>query len=607
MKHLFSPLALLLAGALNAQDHGPVLRNERLPFTNIGTHEVNDDPRDADVVLWSEDFESGLNGWAVSTTAGGVSWQLTSTGNTGGYTPGPLQSATGHPGGNWIVADSDLQGAPGVVENTTITSPPITGLDGTAFMLLRFQQSFRQLNDDGTTVEVSGDGGANWTVYPVNTGIPGNQSTPGAPAAQPVTLNVSSALTNGSADIRLRFRWHSSEGYTYSWQVDDVVLVAAKQNDLALARTTWSAWDPGQSDLRNLPYTVYPVNQLRPLNLRGVVTNNGSTTQHNVRLQVSVDGPGGNDATLTSNAITLAPMATDSLFITTYEPPAVTGSFALSFTVLQDEVEQDSSDNTGGHAFAIDPFVFARDLGALDGETAKGSDEYILGNWFHNDGAGNVLTGVQVALSDRSDPGALITVAVYDENLNQLDESEEHLVTASELNAGGEGDFITIPLSSPVNLAHNHAYLVAVHHYGGSLEVWTGTSGISPEQTSLIYDGGLGQWFYTRSTPMVRMTFDPTAGLGPMQASAAWDLTALPSIFDEATVVRFTAQDAGPYRLTVTDATGRVVQERALGRLPAGENRVTVEGQELAPGTYLATLSNGSQQAVVRLVRTGVH
>ncbi|MBL8000904.1 MAG: T9SS type A sorting domain-containing protein [Flavobacteriales bacterium] len=607
MKHLLSPIALLLAGAINAQDQGPVLRNERLPFTNIGTHEVHDDPRDADVVLWSEDFESGMNGWTVSTMAGGVSWQLTSTGNTGGYTPGPLQSTTGHPGGSWIVADSDQQGAPGVVENTSITSPPITGLDGTAFMLLRFQQSFRQLNDDETTVEVSGDGGANWTVYPVNTDIPGNQSTPGAPAAQAVTLNVSSALTNGSADIRIRFRWYSSEGYTYSWQVDDVVLVAAKQNDLALSRTTWSAWYLGQPDYRDLPYTVYPQNQLRPLNLRGIIANNGSTTQHNVRLQVSVDGPGSNDATLTSNAITLAPMATDSLFITTYEPPAVAGTFTLTFTVLQDEVEQDSSDNTAGHAFAIDPFVFARDLGALDGETAKGNEEYILGNWFHNDGAGNVLTGVQVALSDRSDPGALITVAVYDENLNQLDESEEHLVTAAELNGDGEGEFITIPLSSPVNLAHNHAYLVAVHHYGGSLEVWTGTSGISPEQTSLIYDGGQGQWFYTRSTPMVRMTFDPTAGLAPLEQATAWGLAALPSVFDDASVLRFTVQEASPFRLTVTDATGRVMQERSLGRLPTGENRITVDGQGLAPGTYLATLSNGSQQAVVRLVRTGVH
>jgi hypothetical protein len=270
-------------------------------------------------------------------------------------------------------------------------------------------------------------------------------------------------------------------------------------------------------------------------------------------------------------------------------------------------VERDSTDNTAGHAFAIDPFVFARDLGALDGETAKGSDEYILGNWFHNDGVGNVLTGVQVALSDRTDPGALITVAVYDANLNQLEESEEHTVTATELNGDGEGEFITVPLISPVNLAHNHAYLVAVHHYGGSLEVWTGTSGISPEQTSLIFDGGLGQWFYTRSTPMVRMTFDPTASVGPEDKADAWGLVAAPTLFDDGTVLRFNVQDADPFRLRLTDATGRTVVERHLGRLPSGRNEVSIDGHELAPGTYLATLSNGSQQAVVRLVRTGVH
>lgn len=582
------------------------LRSEKHPITNVGVHEDHEDTRAGGDVLWSENFQNGLGGWTVNTPAGSVVWQLTSSGNTGGYTPGPLQSTSGYPGGSWIMADSDAQGAAGISETSTITSPAITGLDTVAYMLLQFEQSFRQLNDDETTVEVSGNGGLNWTSYPVNTHVPGNQSTPGAPGAQVITLNISEALNGGSTDIRIRFRWHSDEGYTYSWQVDDIALIAAHDNDLTLTNATWSAWDLDQPDFMNLPYTVYAESELRPLNFRGVITNNGSQTQTNVHMQVVVDGPGGNDITLNSNSRSLAPLETDSFFIDTYQPPVVSGPYAITMSAVQDEPEDQLSDNDADLAFAVDPFLFARDNGAMDGDLAKGTDEYILGNWFHINGFNNELTAVEVALSDRSDPGAVITVAIYDENMDQLQESEEYTIQAGDLNAEGEGHFISVPLSSPVSLTHDKSYFVAVHHYGGALEVWTGTSGVSPEQTSLVYDGGLADWFFTRSTPMVRMNFDPTASTEE-QAATPFRPTAAPSLFTDASVVRFDLQNNGRMQWTLTDVSGRIVESKDLGAMGAGCHQIEVDGRSLAPGAYLLTLSDGQQQAVVRLVRSSMN
>ncbi|MBK8613294.1 MAG: T9SS type A sorting domain-containing protein [Flavobacteriales bacterium] len=584
----------------------PSLRLDKIPITNVGIHEDHEDTREAGDVLWSEDFQNGLGGWAVNTPAGSVVWQLTSSGNTGGFTPGPLQSTSGSPGGSWIMADSDAQGTAGISETSTITSPSITGLDTVAYMLLQFEQSFRQLNDDETTVEVSGNGGLNWTSYPVNTHIPGNQSTPGAPGAEVITLNISAALNGGASDIRIRFRWHSDEGYTYSWQVDDIVLIAAHDNDLTLTQATWSAWDLDQPDFMNLPYTVYAESELRPLNFRGVITNNGSETQTNVHLQVVVDGPGGNDITLNSSSRSLAPLETDSFFIDTYQPPVASGPYAISVMAVQDEAEDQVSDNDADLAIAVAPFIFARDNGALDGDQAKGTDEYILGNWFHINGFNNELTAVQVALSDRSDPGAVITVAIYDENLDQLQESEEYTVQAGDLNAEGEGQFISVPLSSPVSLTHDKSYFVAVHHYGGALEVWTGTSGISAEQTSLIYDGGQADWFFTRSTPMVRMNFDPTASTDD-HATSPFHPVAAPSLFSDESTIRYELLNSGKMRWTLTDVSGRIVQNEDQGMLGAGVHQLTIDGQALAPGAYLLTLSDGQQQAVVRLVRSSLN
>ncbi len=604
MRHILLLTGLLTVCTASAQFQRikHIDRRVAAPGGNIPHGTGND--RQLGTALWTEDFEGGLGGWTVSTTAGAVSWQLTSTGNTGGYTPGPLQSTSGFPGGSWIVADSDEQGTPGVSETSTITSPPITGLDTVAFALLRFEQSFRQLNDDQTVVEVSGNGGLNWTSYPVNTEVPGNQSTPGAPAAQPIVLNISAALNGGASDIRIRFRWHSDEGYTYSWQVDDIALYAAQANDLSLDHTTWSVWDLGQSDLSALPYTVYPESEVRPLNFRGRITNNGSTTQTNVRLQVAIDGPGSNDIILTSAARDLAPLETDSFFISTYTPPAVSGTYAVTMTALQDEPEQGAEDNTDTLRFAVDPFVFARDNGVLESDLAKGSDEYILGNWFHINGQNHQLTAVQVALSDRTDPGASITVAVYDDQLNQLAESDDHVVQASELNMPGQGQFLSVPFGSPVLLLPNEAYFVAVHHYGGAQEVWTGISGSSPEQTSLIYDGGEGDWFYTRSTPMVRMSFDPTASVEEGSMDNAFAATAAPSLFATSTTVRFTLATASPLRMELVDMSGRTVQARSLGRMGPGAHQVELSGEGLAPGTYFLRLLGEQRQAVVKLVRS---
>ena len=178
---------------------------------------------------------------------------------------------------------------------------------------------------------------------------------------------------------------------------------------------------------------------------------------------------------------------------------------------VQDEPEDQLADNDAEIAIAADPFLFARDNGMLNGDMAKGTDGYILQNWFPINGFNKELTAVEVALSDKSDPGAMITVAIYDDNMDQLQESEEHTIRSSDLNADGNDHLISIPLSSPVILTHDKSYLVAAHHYGGALEVWTGTSGASAEQTSLVYGGGPANWSFTLSTPMVRRSFDPTA------------------------------------------------------------------------------------------------
>ncbi|MCB0793222.1 MAG: hypothetical protein KDB88_00665 [Flavobacteriales bacterium] len=562
--------------------------------------------RSAAATVWSEDFESGWNGWSVNTVNGPVDWQLTSTGNTGGFTPGPLQSTTGYPTGTWAVADSDLHGVPGVQEDTELRSPPILGLDTLPYLLLRFEQCFRQLNGDDTDVEVSGDGGQSWTIFPVNRSIPGNQSTAGAPQSETVLLNISSALNGGASDIRIRFRWRSIQGYAYSWQVDDIALVVPADNDLRILSATYAERDPNDPHFKDLPYSIYPINEVRPLTMKVVVMNNGSQDQHDIGLTVDIDGPGPNDVTLNSpvNITSLAPGAMDSLIINGYVPIAVEGPYALQFSVGQVESEDEPDDNIRSLGFAIDEFIFARDRDSMDGDYDNEGDPYELGNWFHITDYDNVLYGIDVALSSRTDPGAVIRATLYDETRTYVMETVEHTVSAADLNTLGQSKFLHLPLLTPVPLDDDTDYLVTVSHFGGPLEVYTATSGTSEPQSSLILDGSNSTWYYVTSTPMVRMNFDATVGMNE-QVKGLGQLIAAPSVFDESTLITIDLPQAQELSWSLTDMHGREIAHGRLGYRSEGRLQVRLDGADIADGVYLFTAHGTMGRSSLRIVKAG--
>jgi hypothetical protein len=67
--------------------------------------------------------------------------------------------------------------------------------------------------------------------------------------------------------------------------------------------------------------------------------------------------------------------------------------------------------------------------------------------------------------------------------------------------------------------------------------------------------------------------------------------------------VTFTLPDATPARLEVFDVAGRRIAAREVGALGAGNHVVTLsEGHALAPGLYVARLSQGNRWLTARTV-----
>ncbi len=572
------------------------------PFVQANAlHSPGAGERSDATALWSEDFETGLNGWTVETSEGAVDWTLTSTGNTNGYTPGPLESATGFPNGHWIVADSDAEGTADVSENTSITSPLITGFDTVSHMLLLFEQSFRQLNNDQTLVEVSGNGGLDWTVYEVNHALAGNESTPGAPAGQTIVLNITSALAQGSGGILLRFRWVSDQGFTYSWQVDDVALLPVRPNDLVLQAATSASWYPGPGGYENMPCTIYPLGETRELKFKGIIGNNGSLPQTNVHLRVDVTGPDGYSTILNSSSIDLLPGASDSLFILDYEPPSIIGDYAFHISVVQDAEDDEPTDNSIDQQIRVDANLFARDEGQLTSVRNNGTYDYILGNRFWIEGYGRTLEAVEVALGPGTEVGASISALVYDGYFHFEALSDPHTITQYEINDLGGGTFISLPLVAPLELDNDRLYLVCVFVEAVNGEVFTGLSGQSPPQTSMIYRMDTESWYYTTNTPMVRMRLGDLVGIPDAPAGIA-GLMAYPSPFDGKTTISFSDERGAAVRWELCDATGRVVRTGALGERPPGERRILLDGEGLADGIYTMAIFSGGSRSTVKLV-----
>lgn len=173
-------------------------------------------------VLWSSDFNGGLGTWTTqddSRNQTGDAWVHTTVGPTGGASIGPINSTSKANG--WALFDSDALCSGS--QNAWLISEAID-LSGTDTAILVFEQFYARFLDE-TFVQVSTDGGATWTAYPVNVGTGNNEITD-----NPQTVSVDiSATAAGNASVQIAFQFRSDDpanptltGCAYAWQIDDV-------------------------------------------------------------------------------------------------------------------------------------------------------------------------------------------------------------------------------------------------------------------------------------------------------------------------------------------------------------------------------------------------
>lgn len=548
------------------------------------------------ITLWSDDFSTPAN-WTIDNSGqSGVDfgWNINNS-SEGWWSANGITSTSG---GNYAeLVNGDAQAgtqALGVTYTLTTAQPiDIAALGGNNQVSLQFQQYGARFNDL-QEVQISTDG-VTFTTVGNNLDKPVLSAAGGAAFTNPdlKIVNLATFLTANPSPVWVRFSWttnfpgsaaNANVWITYGWYIDDVKIVTNPTNDLSVTSSFWGSV--------GLPYYQIPDEQVTEIGFSAAVFNGGVNTQNNVKLNINAN----NGAWTGSSApVSITSLDTATLELATfYTPPATPGAIAITRTITADSTDDIPTNNAIANIdFTVTDFIYARDKGTPSGSTSNGTDGFEVGNLF-DIFQDQTLKAINVRLpggASGATVGTEIFVKLYSVDATTGDflfESESAPLTLVSANLGTN---LVMELSPYVDVFDGTTYLAVVGAYSAGLRV--SNAGQSVPQTSFFFDLADNTWYYTTSTPMVRMNFDPI--LSVAEQTEITQAFVLPNPTTANATLRFDLQNTTDVVLLVSDVTGKVMQNNNFKQLTAGVQEVSLASEQWAAGIYTVLITaNGS-------------
>ncbi len=589
MKKLILTASVFLIGgavatAQSAENtkYGKVETKNDVVKPHTGKKPVHSSVKPKATVLWSNEFDDE-NDWVIDNSSSiHDAWVFTSApysqsiqGGTGFTT---LESSTNNNGYAIIDSDGAYAGDGNGQLVGTLTNVTPIDLQGEPDVLLIFEHNYRWWNDS-RGVRVSGDNGTTWTTFEITdaAGYPGDQSS----ANPEIEIIDISSVAGNQEEVLIEFYYDDNNFWGWYWAIDDVEIIRKPENDVAT--TTHYFGTAG------LAYYQIPEAQIAPIDVTVKVENRGINAQTGVALDV--EETIGGTFTAQSQTVTLAPNDEDSLIMNPQFTPSGIGSYNLAFELLNDETDEIPSNNEmNDYAFDVTQHIYARDRDNATGSYAP-EVAFEVGNLFDIFASAS-LTGVQAQFGAIVAEGAEVVGTLYLIDAGEFQfqaETEVYMASASDA-----GEVVNIKFPSAITLNAGATYLLTC---GSTFDEFSiGVSGSSPTQTSFVY-GDVGanglDWYFTTSTPMVRMNFDPSLNTIENEL-AATDVVLFPNPAKEIATLEFNLENAAQYQLQVTDVTGKNVFSTA-SEANSGVNQIAIPTGHLTEGIYIYKLVlNGS-------------
>lgn len=481
------------------------------------------------IVYW--DFADGIPAGFINTGPGpDAKWEYRGPDTTPDNTVcsqgscaenfGPIQSESVENG--FVIFDSaywddddgfcDGIGGPYPGPHYAVLETPPIDLSLNANTILTFQQFFRHYLSS-TKVLMSVDAGVTWTEIHDNGGqyIIGDFD-------EWVTYDIT-ATAAGQSDVRFRFEFL---GDHYWWCLDDIAVYEPFGDDIQMLSSTYTLYDGTQDPggFGDLEYSVYPDIMLSPINVRARAKNVGIQTQTGVELQVEVSLDGAPVISNSDGPANMLPDQQRTFTVNPWIPPGI-GDYEISYTITQDQTDENPENNSALRQFSVHPHEYARDEGVSKGQylgiEQYENDEFYMGNMFESREAGLMISSIGFALGDSTTVGTTVTGRLL--SLDSIDvvlaETEPYVVNAWDLNGEGDEKFVWLNFAEPVVSVDTSLYIAVLHHSGGLGErARVAQSGTPPVLTSVLGYPASNLLFYMATTPMVRLGLF-TAGQTP--------------------------------------------------------------------------------------------
>lgn len=591
MKKVYLGLfTLIIAGSASAQLMNKNLRSAQ-KIQNIGevpakaTHHY-----EKATPFWTNDFSTPSQ-WVISNAGAAGSpahtlgdWAIVTDVNA---IPVTALRPAGHTtaANGYALINSDAAGA-GQTQNSKIVTAGVIDCTGKPNVSMVFQQSTRHFQEL-YFVTVSNDNGATWTDFQVNTSQAVNTNSANPALAQ---VNISSVAAN-QANVKIGFRYVGA--YDWFWAVDDVQLIETDNYDLA---TTGYFWGVEGTWGARLPYYQTPIAQINPIKFAGLIENKGAMSQSDITFSAAIASAG---YAGTSPQGALSPNTTDTFDIALpFTPAASVASFTVTGLANSGQTDAYPADNAApALAFATTQTTFARDAQVVQAGSYNQGMGYEMGNIFDIT-ADQTLTGVDVFVAATSTENCQIYGLLYTIDAGgdfvYAAPTALHTVTSGEL-----GTLVTLPLSSAYPLLAGNSYLLVVGSYGdgGATDDFVvGTSGISEAQTTFYLDGNenTGTWYYSTSTPMVRMNFSTSLSVTE-NANANVSIYPNPVVGEATVEVNGTTASA----ITVVDLAGKVVYSSNVAE---GTSKVSFSTTNFSAGVYTVNVATSTGTVTKKMV-----
>lgn len=617
MRKVYSLLVacLLLGSTLSAQvlqqNHERLTEGltEARPEGTILPHYGNDRE-----VLWTEDFADGLdseNGTWTTEGPNGDIWLYTDTVFAGCWSGSGDDAVTFTSRDNgFMIFHADYENCndntidPPIFDETVFTgsliSPSIDLTDADA-VLVSFEQRFRYCcaADFELRFSVSTDGGDSWTGYDVTGGTPVNDYN----TEILTSLNISQVAANAS-DVLMRFEWNATQTAShYFWAIDDITVEIPVENDMKLVDFNYQQFDPQTAiDYTDVKYTIYHVDQIRPLNLQGFAVNNGASEQTGVVMSATINTPV-EMLNFNSDPQSIA-VGDTGVFEIPYTPSGEPGTYEIIYSISQDNADENPDDNADTLSFVVDENFMARDERSRDGVFSNYVDDLRTGLMYTLTEEATVY-GIAVGVDNTSDVGTFFNAQLLNEDFDFLTETEFAIVEESMFTDDDQENLTQLVLEAPYSAAVGETIVPAFVFFGGEEVANISLSGFCPDFSCYVWmvassNGQECDPCYYNSLPMVRPILAETVSLQDIEALNGVTLGQnVPNPARDYTIVVFEFDRAAEdVSLEIHDLSGRQIQRLEWNNLPAGQHTEIIDTQDLDAGVYVYSLTaNGQRQS----------